>query len=155
MSIIQKILELLFGTKTEQPCIDCVTKRPYTDINSTKVGEAYIDYPQFTKYISMRYKVSDVPEFKFRYTTKVTGNVTFKIYADGNKDDLNNPEMKTVTLKEADGGWILFPMKMFAARQVGHHTISIDQLCWTSRNPDGSRVYTTYATNTYEFEVVE
>ena len=156
MSLLKAILDFIFGNSTQKATETQEQKRPYTDINSTKVGEVKIDNPQFTNSTGLKYSITNVPEFIFTCIPMVSGNVTFRVYADNNKDDLNNPELQTATFTEGGASKQLrFRMKMQAARQVGMHTISVDQICWTARRADGARVYTTYSTDTYTFEVTE
>lgn len=156
MSWFYKILELIFGSPKPQAPVESEWKRPYTDINNTKVGEVKIDNPQFANTVGLKYSITSVPDFIFTCIPMVSGNVTFRVYADNNKDDLNNPELQTATFTEGGASKPLrFRMKMQAARQVGMHTISVDQICWTARRSDGARMYTTYSTDTYTFEVTE
>lgn len=157
MSIIETILNLLFGKATPTPKEEQKEKRPYVNAMGIKVGEVQVINPRFYGVKGLEYSITNgVPNFVFDCHAIETGNVTFRLYVDGDINALNNPPLQTAsfTLGNPDKE-LRFQVPKDYSHKVGKHTMYVDQICLIGYREDGSRIYQTYSTYTFEFEVRE
>ena len=163
--LVEFVLSLLQNKTTEQTAESGYTSaipkpektnplRPYVDYNSKKIGEVEITnigFPQQKTGYSVSAKI---PQVRITVHAIEAGKVVFNLFVDGNRDSINNPEKETAVYTKGDRSIVTMDLPNGpTARQVGKHTLTIEQVYLAGRDDTTGEYCQMYATKTLNYEV--
>lgn len=167
-TILKLFLALILGsnepeqtpeTKTESAAIVVPANplRPYVDYNSQKVGEVEITDFMFNDLSRKGYSLSrGIPNIWIKTKAIVAGSVDFTVFVDGNKDSINNPKGETATYTLGEEKKVILELPNGpTAREIGPHTVTIQQSYNSGRDDTTGETHAVYASQTFAYEVTE
>jgi len=165
-TVLKLIFDLLFGKpeevetkpKTENAIEEPQNPdRPYVDYVSQKVGEVEITDLMFNDLSRTSYSLKKgIPNIWIKTKAIVSGSVDFTLFVDGNKDSINNPKGKTSTYPLNVEKIIILELPNGpTAREIGTHTVTIQQSYNSGRDDTTGETHAVYASKTFVYGVTE